>query len=130
MMVMSTGVDGGGIIGHFLPAIQSGDTPNTLFQKTIGGAPEMYKRFLDGFAEQTGPLTPIPQPRPLFYTRDVDLGWHLKIMIMCQQRRDTAARFERVEKMVEYWREPDSDRARKLYRQTIDTLLWGAAASA
>jgi folate-dependent phosphoribosylglycinamide formyltransferase PurN len=124
LMVISAGVDSGGIIGHFLPAIQSGDTPETLFQKTVSGAVGMYERLLESLGKQPRPLTPISQPRPLFYTLGIELGWHSKVMIGRQRRLNLAARSVRPERAVEYWRATDAAAASELYRETIDELLW------
>src|SRR5262249_3036592 len=46
LVTMSPIVDGGDILAHYLPAIEAGDTPATLFMKTVRGAAETADRFL------------------------------------------------------------------------------------
>lgn len=126
LMVIDTTVDGGRILGHYLPAVASGDSPSSLFAKTVQGAVTMYDRVLRGL--EAGGLSPqsIRQPTPLFYTRGFDLGLFHQAMIAMNLRADVAARYERCENVVEYWREPTADAALELYRKTLDQLLWMA----
>jgi folate-dependent phosphoribosylglycinamide formyltransferase PurN len=125
LMVMGAGVDNGSILGHYFPAIEPGDTPEILFQKTADGAVGMYDRLLCGLRQEPRQLISIPQPRPLFYTRGIELGWYHDAMIARHQRRNLIARFSRPEKVVEYWQAPDRSTALQIYRETIDALLWG-----
>jgi hypothetical protein len=125
LMLMSAAVDGGGILGHYLPAIHEGETPETLFQKTVNGAVGMYDRILTGNVGEQVRLLAVAQPRPLFYTRGAEFGWHHRVMIARHCRANLAARFQRPEKIVEYWRASDSTAAASSCRQTIESLLWG-----
>jgi hypothetical protein len=125
LMVMNAAVDGGGILGHYLPAIQEGDTPERLFRRTVNGAVGMYDRVLENLAAKPGPLLSLPQPQPLFYTRGAELGWHHRVMIAARCRANLPARQQRKEKIIEYWRASDAAAAASAYRQTIDGLLWG-----
>ena len=58
-MTMSTTVDGGDILGHYLPSIEPSDTPATLFAKTVAGAAEIYLDFLRNL-ESTGTFSGCP----------------------------------------------------------------------
>jgi methionyl-tRNA formyltransferase len=125
LMVMNAAVDGGGILGHYLPAIHEGDTPEGLFRRTVNGAVGMYDRLLENLAGHPGRLLSLPQPQPLFYTRGAELGWHHRVMIAARCRANLPARQKRNEKIIEYWRASDAAAAAAAYRQTIETLLWG-----
>jgi methionyl-tRNA formyltransferase len=127
LMVMGAEIDGGGILGHYLTAVQSGDSPDSLFDKTVRGAAPMYARLLEHLQAGNRPMQQIPQAAPLFYTRDFDFDWHHSQMIAKNLRNDLPARHEREETMVEYWREPTEEAAHNLYRATLDRLLWESA---
>jgi hypothetical protein len=45
-------------------------------------------------------------------------------MIAQNLRSDTAARFQRTERIVEYWREPSQALARAAFQATLEDLLW------
>jgi hypothetical protein len=124
LMVMGAEIDGGGILGHYLPAVQSGDSPDSLFQKTVHGAAPMYARLLEHWQAGHSQMQQIQQATPLFYTRDFDFDWHHSQMIAKNLRNDLPARHEREETLVEYWREPTEGAAHNLYRATLDRLLW------
>ena len=125
LMVMNAGVDNGRMLGHYLPAIHPGDTPDTLFRKTVYGAVVTYHRLLESLTAESRRLPAIPQPKPLFYTRGVELGWHHEIMIARNCRRGLAAQFARAEAVVEYWRADKPLAAQALYQETLNSLLWG-----
>jgi hypothetical protein len=122
---MGASVDGGSILGHYLPAIKEWDTPEVLFKRTVNGAVGMYDRVLESLAAQPRALVSVRQPQALFYTRGAEFGWHHRVMIASHCRANLAARHRRAEKIIEYWRAPDSAAAAFSYRQTIETLLWG-----
>ena len=127
LMVMNAAVDGGGILGHYLPAIKEGDTPQTLFDRTVDGAVGMYSRVIESVSKHQRLLPSVPQPPPLFYTRGPEYGWHHKAMIAARCRANLAGRKVRPEKIIEYWRAPDAAAAAAACRQTIDALLWGGS---
>jgi folate-dependent phosphoribosylglycinamide formyltransferase PurN len=124
LMLMGTEVDGGGILGHYLPEIQSGDTPRSLFCKTVRGAAVMYSQLLPHFETNGMHFQYIPQPSPLFYTRGFEFSWHHRAMIGRNVRRDIASQFRRAEQIVEYWRAPSATEAQDAYRFKLDQLLW------
>jgi hypothetical protein len=125
LMVMAAAIDGGGILGHYLPAIQAGDSPESLFEKTVRGAAVMYTKLLEHLQTGKSPLQQIQQTPPLFYTRDFDFNWHHSRMIARNLQQDLPARYARDKAVVEYWREPTDTAANNLYQATLDRLLWG-----
>jgi hypothetical protein len=127
LMAMGVKVDGGRIFGHYLPEVQPGDSPTSLFAKTVRGATIMYTRLLEHLQAAKGPLPCIPQPNPLFYTRAFEFGLYQQAMIIRHLRTDLPARYKRPEAIVEYWREATDLAAQNLYRSTMDHLLWGAS---
>jgi folate-dependent phosphoribosylglycinamide formyltransferase PurN len=127
LMIMGVEVDGGRILGHYLPEIESGDTPQSLFEKTVGGAAVMYARIIEEMQLRGTVLQRIPQPSPLFFTRAIELGLYQKAMIARHVRQDLPARYKRPEAIVEYWREPTGQEALHLYQTTLDRLLWGSS---
>jgi folate-dependent phosphoribosylglycinamide formyltransferase PurN len=135
LMIMSTQIDGGRVLGHYLPAIESGDSPESLFDKTVHGAATMYTRVLGHLSVSTrlptedAQLKSVSQATPLFYTHGFELGWRHKRAIARYLRTDIAAQFERSEKIVEYWRAHSETEACQLYRSTLDHLLWDKVVS-
>jgi hypothetical protein len=123
-MLMSVNVDGGRILGHYLPSIEAGDSPDSLFSKTVGGAAVMYSRILEYLQSGKGTIEYIPQPPPMFYTSGFQLGWYHSAMITQNLRSDIAGRFQRMESLVEYWREPSRMAAKTSLQSTLDNLLW------
>lgn len=124
LMLMGIEVDGGRILGHFLPEVQSGDSPESLFSKTVRGAATMYVRILEHLRDHGGPLRCIRQPPPLFYTRSFQLGWYHREMIARHLHEDVPARFERAEAQLDYWCEATEASARNAYRSALEDLLW------
>ena len=128
LMTMSPVVDGGRILGHYLPAVEPGDSPASLFDKTVAGAPLMVARLLQRIAQGTPHLTSLSQPPPLFFTRAIQLGCYQTAMIDYHLRRDLAARHQRPERIVEYWKAADEACASALMTATLDGLVWGMRA--
>ena len=71
LMTLSRRVNGGDILAHVLPAIEPGDTPGTLFARTVAGGIEAYLRALRDLARGEQ-LTGAPQDGRLFYVRSSD----------------------------------------------------------
>ena len=116
-------VDGGDILGHYLPEVEATDTPATLFMKTVRAAALMYDRILRHF-EQKGPLfSAVPQTRPVFYYRGIDWTIYHTQMVRRHLRRKSAAKFLRPERVIEYWKNSDHETAKLVYQTTISQLL-------
>ena len=129
LMLMGVEIDGGRILGHFLPEIQAGDTPASLFSKTVRGAVSMYLRILDHLQQHGNRMHSVPQPAPLFYTLGFEFGWCQQVAIARHLKADIAARFKRAESIVEYWREPSEAAANESYRAAMDNILWRVSKS-
>lgn len=121
LMVMSPEVDGGDILGHYLPAVERGDDPGTLFAKTVRGAAEIVMRFLDGGVEG---LARCPQPPALFYYRGsdwtVDQGQRVRRRIADGVPDDQLRPEPRLET---YWDADDDAAAARRLRDVLADLL-------
>jgi methionyl-tRNA formyltransferase len=122
LMTMSTSVDGGDILSHYLPAIEAGDTPATLFLKTVRGAAEVTDRFL-AHVGRTGTFAKCPQPAPLFYYTSGDWTIHHACELRRHLKHRRAAGAERFEETVEYYSSASDEEARERVRETIERLL-------
>jgi methionyl-tRNA formyltransferase len=122
LMTMSPTVDGGDILAHYLPAIEAGDTPVTLFMKTVRGAAEAADGFLAHVA-RTGTFARCPQPPPLFYYTSGDWTAHHAGQLRRHLQRGRAAGVARRAELVEYYASASDDEARARVRETIDSLL-------
>ena len=122
LMVMSAAVDGGDILGHYLPAVERNDDPATLFAKTVRGAAEIAVRFLDGFGD--GGFARVAQPPPLFYYRGsdwtVDQGQRVRRR-MADGVRDDQLRAE--PRLEAYWEAGDDAAAAAQVRSVLGDLL-------
>jgi hypothetical protein len=121
LMVMSPEVDGGDILGHYLPAVERGDDPGTLFAKTVRGAAEIALRFLDGGVEG---FTRCPQPPALFYYRGsdwtVDQGQRVRRRLDDSVPEDQLRPSPRIEA---YWEAQDDEAAARQVRDVLGDLL-------
>jgi methionyl-tRNA formyltransferase len=125
LMKMNAAVDGGEILAHFLPAVEGGDSPSSLFAKIVMGAATTYDRVLAYVATHgCAALTSVPQPKPLFQTRGAQLGWYHATMIERFWRKDIANQATRGEELIEYWNAGNAETAHRKCHQTIDRLLW------
>jgi folate-dependent phosphoribosylglycinamide formyltransferase PurN len=124
LMIMSGEIDGGRILGHYLPEVRSCDGARVLFNRTVRGACEMYGRILRHLSAPTTQLVSIAQPGPLFYTRSVDYGIFQDALIARRVRDDIAAQFARPARIVEYWREDSTEAGLRLYERTMGALIW------
>ncbi len=122
LMTMSHTVDGGDILAHFLPTIEDGDTPATLFMKTVEGAAQLTARFLDhlGHAET---FARAAQPPPLFYTTGGDWTLYQSRNVARYLTRGAVSAFARDEEFIEYYTRSDDAEAREAVRHTVDRLL-------
>lgn len=122
LMTMSTTVDGGDILGHYLPAIEPSDTPATLFTKTVAGAAEIYLAFLRDL-ETTGASSGCPQPPPLFYYRAADWTVYQSVRVSHHLEAGTAGRHVRPAATIGYWGTESRETACGRIRETITGLL-------
>jgi methionyl-tRNA formyltransferase len=123
LMTMSPVIDGGRILAHYLPEIEAGDTPASLNMKTYAGAPLLYDRFLSDFAERKT-YSSIPQQKPLFYVRAADWTLYQTLRVRRHLRLRLAAKYARPAQVVEYWKQPDDQKAGDLLTKTLSELLW------
>jgi methionyl-tRNA formyltransferase len=107
LMTMSAAIDGGQVLGHYLPAIEEGDTPTALFSKTVQGAAQMYTQILKFLQAGKGGIQSISQPAPLFYTTNFQMGWYHRAMTVRNLQAGVPAGLQRPESIIEYWREKD-----------------------
>jgi methionyl-tRNA formyltransferase len=122
LMALSERIDGGDILAHGLPAIEPGDSPATLFMKTVREQAALTAELLSDMDDGAKPVS-IPQGQPFIYTRGID---HTAASERSVQRlidEDAAANSLRDARRIIYWRESDVDSARKLLESTIGELL-------
>jgi len=122
LMTMSTTVDGGDILGHYLPSIEPSDTPATLFAKTVAGAAEIYLDFLRDL-ESSGAFSGCPQPPPLFYYRAADWTVYHSVRVAHHLEAGTAGRHVRPAATIGYWDSEGREAACGRIRETVTGLL-------
>jgi folate-dependent phosphoribosylglycinamide formyltransferase PurN len=122
LMTMSPEVDGGDILAHVLPAIEPGDTPGTLFARTVAGGIDAYLGVLRHLAAGRDP-TGAPQDGPLFYVRSSDwtvLHGHRVRRLVAE---DAGAADARERRIASYWDAADPAEAAARVRATLAPLV-------
>jgi methionyl-tRNA formyltransferase len=118
LMRMSAAVDGGDVLAHALPAIEPGDTPGSLFARTVTAAIDAYLAVLRHLAAG-GTVTGAPQGEPLFYLRASDWtvahGHRVRRLVA----RDAAADAARAGRTETYWDAPDAAAAAARVREVL-----------
>lgn len=122
LMTMSPVVDGGDILGHYLPAIEASDTPATLFMKTVAGAAETYDRLL-AHLEAGGSLAKARQPPSLFTCRAEDWTVYQSQRVRRYLQEGALREAVRGEEMIDYWTLSDDATAQEEVRATVQRLL-------
>jgi hypothetical protein len=122
LMVMSAVVDGGDILAHYLPAVECGDDPGSLFAKTVGGAAEVAAGFLSHLDRGEG-FARCPQTPPLFYTRGSDWTIHHGQLVRRLLENGIPPEHLRDERVERYWDAADDGEAQARVRATLDELL-------
>ena len=123
LMIMNADVDGGEILGHYLPEICATDTPAALFLRTVCGAAPMLQKFLTHLEHNGRPLVAVAQAPPLFYTRGADWTIYHTRMIRMHLVRQLASQYQRPARIIDYWSEPNKEAADLLFKNTIFQLL-------
>lgn len=121
LMKMSPVVDGGDILAHYLPPIEPGDDPATLFMKSIRGGVELYKRFIED-RRKGRPFVSVPQGKPFFYCYGHE--WTVYQTLTVQRELSKRALRSRPELIAEYWRCKDAEAAKQAVIKTVIDLIW------
>jgi folate-dependent phosphoribosylglycinamide formyltransferase PurN len=122
LMTMSPEVDGGDILAHVLPAIEPGDTPGTLFARTVAGGIDAYLGVLRHLAAGGEPIG-APQEGRLFYVRSSDWtvlhGQRVRRLVA----DDAAAGKARERRIAAYWDAASAAEAAARVRATLAPLV-------
>jgi len=122
LMTMSTVVDGGDILAHYLPDVEAADTPAVQFMKCLIGGTRLYIEFLDHLAAGKS-FVGVRQGRPFlnYYGSDWTVAQNLSIERSIAKQ--ICARHVRPEIVCRYWqvgsREIATERARQLLLELI-----------
>jgi methionyl-tRNA formyltransferase len=122
LMTMSTVTDGGDILAHYFPSIEEGDTPATLFMKTIRGGAELFNRFLLHL-DAAGTFAKCRQPPALFSFRSRDWTVYQSRRIRYHVDRGTIRSHLRDEEMLDYWASSSDEEARANVAETLSSRL-------
>jgi methionyl-tRNA formyltransferase len=122
LMALSEKIDGGEILAHALPGVEPGDSPATLFMKTVREQATLTASLLSDMSNGINPVS-VPQGRPFIYTRGRDHTPASERKVQQLIDEGAAAKSVRDARHIIYWREPDMDSARKLLESTIGELI-------
>lgn len=124
LMVMGDKIDGGNILGHYLPSIDANDDPARLFAKCVVGGVSMYDNFLNWYWSNRT-YTSVTQPDPLFYYRGYQWNVTQNLAIERIIKNELVRKFKRDENCYEYWAEFNDQAAEMKVRDQITRLLFG-----
>lgn len=106
LMLMTSRIDGGPILGHYLPGIEKTDSPRSLFMKNIIGGIELYVDFLTSDASQKiNSLELVKQKIPMHYYIGFDHTIMTDLVKMYFLKNGMTERFIRTSKTFKYYRE-------------------------
>lgn len=128
LMVMNELVDGGDILGHYLPEITASDTPATLFGKGITGAAEIVCGFLNHYST-VGQFQKVAQPAPLFYCRSTERELHHTHSILKHIKTGLCQKHLRKARINSYWDKPTPEAAERALFAFLNEMLFGVPSS-
>ena len=123
LMQMSPIVDGGDILGHFLPDIEPNDTPGRQFIKTIRGAVEMYSRFLQDL-ERGASFVSVPQGRPFHLQFEYEWTVYQTLAINRAIKQNICEKHVRDAIAKDYWKFDTRETAVMELKNTILELVY------
>ncbi len=123
LMKMSTTVDGGNILAHYLPAVEAFDTPGSLFMKSIIGGTALYNLFLDDMVAGRKYLE-LPQGKPFRHYYAYEWTCYQTLTIERHIRHQICRKFIRDEIIAKYWDIGDKQTAKQLLKQTLLELVY------
>jgi methionyl-tRNA formyltransferase len=118
LMIVNKMVDGGNILAHYFPSIEAGDTPATLFMKTVKGAAFVYLDFLRDL-QYKEKFVSVQQFKSFFYFRSRD--WNLLHSLSVQRllKSGICSKMARDEDVIKYWRFGTAKKAKEKLNETV-----------
>ncbi|CCN70629.1 formyltransferase family protein [Vibrio nigripulchritudo] len=125
LMLMNNKIDGGDILGHYLPSIEPGDWPGRLFTKGILGSFILYDRFLS-YLSKSPTFSSVQQPSsPLFYYRRINWSLFHLHQVRLNVLNDICSKYVRDEEIIEYWSCASKTEAADLLEKRVYKLMLG-----
>jgi hypothetical protein len=122
LMLMSTAVDCGDILAHYLPSVTRDDDPASLFAKTVKGAAVATDAFVSHL-ETGAEWVSTRQPPPLFYYRGADWTIYHGQRVRRALSGGVPDALLRDERLAPYWDAADQQEARRRVNETLTGLL-------
>lgn len=124
LMVLNNIIDGGDILGHYVPSIDLNDTPKSVFIKCVEGCYYLVHSFLSYYSEK-GRYTWAPQPKkPLFYFQRAD--WNLTHVNKLKAFMDKqgCSDYIRKENRYAYWDKTNNSEANSALKEVLLDLIY------
>jgi|GEM_PF-3383498 len=106
LMKMNERIDGGNVISHYLPSIESGDNAAKLFLKGIKGAVQMVKKEIENYRRDIQ-FKGIHQKRSIKYTRGMDWNIYHDLRVNRFYKLNLMTKYLREKEMYYYYSEKD-----------------------
>lgn len=124
LMVINSKIDGGDILGHYLPKLESQDTPGQVFIKNMIGLSKLYDSFLTYYSKNKM-FHSIKQSYPAIHFFNCD-QWNFCRFIKIKNNieKNIVRKYERDEQIIEYWATETYCKAKELFSKTMNKLLF------
>ena len=123
LMRMSTVVDGGDILAHYLPAVAAGDDPVDLFMKAMIGGVELYNRFLTHLT-QGKQFVGVAQGAPFRTYFESEWTAYQTLAIERYIKQNLCAKYARDAICQEYWHLEGGEMARAALKDFLVRLVY------
>lgn len=94
LMKMTSRIDGGDIIAHYLPSINENDNASSLFMKTIIGSTKLYTEAISKI-EDKNPLPMVRQERSIRYTKVIDWTIYQELQLKAFYKSNKITKYKR-----------------------------------
>ncbi len=121
LMYITERIDGGGILSHYLPAINESDSAASIFMKGIQGAVELYTHFLANIQSQALPSGVI-QKRSFKYVRNIDWTIVDDIKLSVFEKSNQIRIYQRDEQTIAYY-DLKSEDINEVYKRALNEIL-------
>ncbi|MFT5171731.1 MAG: hypothetical protein ACI9BD_001509 [Candidatus Marinamargulisbacteria bacterium] len=123
LMLLNQVIDGGQILAHVFPKIESEDTPGRLFMKTIKAGTSVIIQFIDMLRVKRS-FSSIKQATPIFYYKGIDWTVYQRLKITQHIDNGVPEKFVREARVQRYWDHPDSKAAELAFYADMQTVLF------
>jgi methionyl-tRNA formyltransferase len=108
LMMLGSNIDGGDILSHFLPAIESKDSVSSIFIKNMLGSYILCDDFISNYMnEKSIGFVKQPKPKYYYYMKNWNINYYFKLRKNIKKMKSMDA--QRIEKIIRYWNKEETN---------------------